>query len=74
MSLAFALMAANNGSKGSCATLSHGLFRIKPRRRQPPRHERFSYLTGDGASAVRHAVVICVKCDKGHPSRSRPTS
>src|ERR1019366_2233486 len=34
MSLAFALMAAINGSTGSSATLSHGLFRTKPRRRQ----------------------------------------
>jgi hypothetical protein len=35
MSLAFALMAAINSSTGSCATLSHGLYRTKPRRRQP---------------------------------------
>jgi hypothetical protein len=34
MSLAFALMAAINGSTGSRATLSFGLFRTKPRRRQ----------------------------------------
>jgi hypothetical protein len=34
MSLAFALMAAINGSTGSSATLSHGLKGTKPRRRQ----------------------------------------
>ncbi len=35
MSLAFALMAATNGSTGSSATLSFGLVGTKPRRRQP---------------------------------------
>ena len=35
MSLAFALMAAINGSTGSRATLAFGLFGTKPRRRQP---------------------------------------
>ena len=35
MSLAFALMAAINGSTGSGATLSYGLKGTKPRRRQP---------------------------------------
>ena len=35
MSLAFALMAAINGSTGSSATLSFGLNGTKPRRRQP---------------------------------------
>jgi hypothetical protein len=35
MSLAFALMAAINGSTGSRATLSFGLCRPKPRRRRP---------------------------------------
>ena len=36
MSLAFALMAAINGSTGSWATLSHGLnYRTKPRRLRP---------------------------------------
>jgi hypothetical protein len=34
MGLAFALMAGINGLTGSCATLSHGLFRTKLRRRQ----------------------------------------
>jgi hypothetical protein len=34
MSLAFALMAAINGSTGSCATLAYGLYGTKPRRRQ----------------------------------------
>jgi hypothetical protein len=34
MSLAFALMAAINGSTGSSATLSYGLFGTKPHRRQ----------------------------------------
>jgi hypothetical protein len=48
MSLAFALIAAINGSTGSSATLSFGLDRTKPRRRQsdgtsiltPPRRRR----------------------------------
>jgi hypothetical protein len=35
MSLAFALMAAINGSTGSSATLTFGLDGTKPRRRQP---------------------------------------
>ena len=35
MSLAFALVAAINGSTGSRATLSYGLYGTKPRRRQP---------------------------------------
>jgi hypothetical protein len=36
MSLAFALMAAINGSTGSCARLSDGSnYRTKPPRRQP---------------------------------------
>ena len=35
MSLAFALMAAINGSTGSSATLTYGLKGTKPRRRQP---------------------------------------
>jgi hypothetical protein len=35
MSLAFALMAAINGSTGSSATLAYGLKGTKPRRRQP---------------------------------------
>jgi hypothetical protein len=34
MSLAFALMAAINGSTGSRATLAYGLYGTKPRRRQ----------------------------------------
>jgi hypothetical protein len=34
MSLAFALMAAINGSTGSSATLSHGLKGTKPHRRR----------------------------------------
>ena len=34
MSLAFAIMAAINGSTGTSATLSHGLYRTTPRRRQ----------------------------------------
>jgi hypothetical protein len=35
MSLAFALVAAINGSTGSSATLTYGLKGTKPRRRQP---------------------------------------
>jgi len=50
MSLAFALMAAINGSTGSCATLSHGLER--PHQTSPAsarRQRRFSLLKGGGA-------------------------
>jgi hypothetical protein len=50
MSLAFALMAAINGSTGSSATLSHGLKGTKPHRRQCRRQQGFSSLKGDGAS------------------------
>src|SRR5215207_6954813 len=58
MSLAFALMAAINGSTGSCATLSHtgSNNRTKPRRRQPggPVH---SHPSGVAAQrAARDAV------------------
>ncbi len=49
MSLAFALMAAINGSTGSSATLSHGLTGTKPHRRQSTA-TGFSSLMGDGAS------------------------
>jgi hypothetical protein len=56
MSLSFALMAAINGSTGSSATLSHGLFRTKPHRRQSTA-SRFSPLKGGGASAARDAVA-----------------
>jgi hypothetical protein len=58
MSLAFALMAAINGSTGSCATLSHGLLlphQASPASARPPR--RFSLLRGGGASAARDAVA-----------------
>ena len=47
MSLAFALMAAINGSTGSCATLSHGLKR--PHQASPAsarRRQGFSLLMG----------------------------
>ena len=50
MSLAFALMAAINGSTGSCATLSHGLER--PHQASPAsarRQQGFSLLMGGGA-------------------------
>ena len=39
MKLAFALLAAINGSTGSSATLSFGLYGTKPRRRQPSGRE-----------------------------------
>ena len=51
MSLAFALMAAINGSTGSSATLSHGLKR--PHQASPAsvrRPSTFSFLKGGGAS------------------------
>jgi hypothetical protein len=57
MSLAFALMAAVNGSTGSSATLSYGLKGTKPRRRQPGGSKRFSLLRGGGASRQRHCPV-----------------
>ena len=50
MSLAFALMAAINGSTGSWATLSHG-FEL-PHQASPAsarRHEGFSSIMGSGA-------------------------
>jgi hypothetical protein len=49
MSLAFALMAAINGSTGSSATLSHGLFRTS-HTGVSPTETRFSLFMGDGAS------------------------
>jgi hypothetical protein len=55
MSLASALMAAINGSTGSCATLSHGLER--PHQASPAssgRRQEFSALMGGGARG-RHA-------------------
>jgi hypothetical protein len=52
MSLAFALVAAINGSTGSRATLSYCLYGTKPRRRQPG-GARFSSLRGGGASRQR---------------------
>ena len=50
MSLSYALEAAVNGSTGPRATLSHGLSRTKPRRRQSGQHlpKGFSSLTGGG--------------------------
>jgi hypothetical protein len=50
MSLAFALMAAINGSTGSSATLSHGL--QLPHHASPTstrRHQGFSSIMGGGA-------------------------
>ena len=58
MSLAFALMAAINGSTGSSATLSHGL--KQPHHASPAsarRHEGFSLFIGGGARAATDAVA-----------------
>jgi hypothetical protein len=58
MSLAFALMAAINGSTGSWATLSHGL--SLPHQASPAsarRHPGFSSIRGGGASPARDAVA-----------------
>jgi hypothetical protein len=55
MSLAFALMAAINGSTDSSATLSFGLDGTKPRRRQPS--GRHSHSSGVAAQAVRDTVL-----------------
>jgi homoserine acetyltransferase len=57
MSLAFALLAAINGSTDSCATLSHGLslpHQASPASARRPRS--FSSLMGGGARAARDAV------------------
>ena len=56
MSLAFALMAAINGSTGSSATLSFGLDGTKPRRRQPGGSED-SHSSGVAAQAPRDTVL-----------------
>ena len=58
MSLAFALMAAINGSTGSSATLSHGL--KQPHQASPAsarRHKGFSLFIGGGARAATDAVA-----------------
>jgi hypothetical protein len=52
MSLAFALMAAINGSTGSCATLTYGLYGTKPRRRQSGGSED-SHCSKAAAQAAR---------------------
>jgi hypothetical protein len=54
MSLAFALMAAINGSTASWATLTYGLYGTKPRRRQSGGSNGFSLLRGGGTSRQRH--------------------
>jgi hypothetical protein len=59
MKLAFALMAAINGSTGSWATLSSGL--QLPHHASPAlarRHQGFSSFRGGGASAARDAVLL----------------
>jgi hypothetical protein len=56
MSLAFALMAAFNGSTGSCATLSHGLelrHQASPASARRQKHFHSSWAT---AQAVPDAV------------------
>ena len=58
MSLAFALMAAINGSTGSFATLSHGLslpYQASPASARRPM--TFSFLKSGDARAPRHAVA-----------------
>ena len=58
MSLAFALMAAINGSTGSCATLSHGLelpHQASPASARRLRHSHSSQVAAQGAA--RHAVA-----------------
>jgi hypothetical protein len=52
MSLAFALMAAINGSTGSRATLTYGLYGTKPRRRQSGGSED-SHCSEAAAQAAR---------------------
>ena len=56
MSLAFALMAAINGSTGSSATLSYGLKGTKPRRRQPG-GSKDSHCSEVAARAARDTVL-----------------
>ena len=52
MSLAFALMAAVNGSAGSSARLTYGLYGTKPHRRQPD-GVKDSHCSEVSAQAVR---------------------
>ena len=81
MSLAFALMAAINGSAGSSATLSHGLKGTKPHRRQSD-GRKDSHSSWATAQAVPDAVgqtntmldFLCVATRSrfwGEPLRSR---
>jgi len=56
MSLAFALMAAINGSTGSSATLAYGL-KAPSLAGVSPAAARFSLLRGGGASPQRHWPV-----------------
>ena len=58
MGLAFALMAAVNGSAGSRAALSCGLFGTGPHRRQPAAAERFSTAGGGGAGLQSHCPIM----------------
>ena len=73
MSLAFALMAAINGSTGSSATLACGLKGTKPRRRQSAA-ARFSLLRGGGASPQRHWPEIAGDLHQRGRRRPRPLS
>ena len=69
MSLAFALMAAINGSTGSCATLSTGST-APSLAGVSPAAERFSSLRGGGArGAARDAVGKVGGCGVG-PART----
>ena len=58
MSLAFALMAAINGSTGSSATLAYGL-KAPSLAGVSPAATRFSLLRGGGASPQRHWPENC---------------
>jgi hypothetical protein len=63
MSLTYALSAAINGPTGPRATLSHGLYRTKPHRRQSgPRDFHSSQAAGGPA---RDAVAQTVKIGLG---------
>jgi hypothetical protein len=63
MSLAFALMAAINGSAGSSARLTYGLNGTKPHRRQP---DGDTILTAPGRrrQAVRDTDLDSPCCDR----------
>ena len=87
MSLAFALMAAINGSTGSSARLTYGLKGTKPHRRQPDgariliaqrrRRKPSETLTFEQPAACRRrsgggSPCMCATCKTCSPGSRRP--